>query len=522
MKNVIKKVKAGDVLNMKQVIEAELPIISNEEYDKQKKEADDTHKRFLDAEEWRKHIKWKTKTRELYAVNIAPDQYKVNEIVTYHNRIDSLEHIQENLDTLFKYHPLLNSFRYESFSQKNEFNDKVYDEDRQPQEIFNFFKRNFNEWCPRIDIKETIQETLNNNTYHYFKNWLDSLVWDGEERLETFLQKYYGAEDTPLNRAYFARWMIALIKRVMEPGAKFDAMLILAGLQGKKKSTLFYWLGTINDRKFYNEAPDNLNDTNNLIYSTKGKVIITFDDFDDICNKGDIGKVKSFITEQSRTAALKWQHEKDYPVTYVLAATTNQFSMLVDDAAFDERRFWIVRVKPEYELFDIPDEIKEQLYAEAYYKYMQDKEQRLWIWEPELKEAEIELQKKYKKASEDPAVELVMSVFNRKYPIMNGKFDSMSHFERCMQKYNTVYNKDLNDTDMLNIQCESDSDIDCSRWCYVTDIPAAWVANLCAGGLGKRSADRIVQILHTQGLKVEKRSRCYAYGCLLTHIFVER
>ena len=514
------KFNEGEILTFQQVFDNEIEPLSQEEYDKRKTDANKLHESFINAEIWRKYIIWKSIKTEQIAVKLEDNKYEIKEINYYSNSIKDLVHCQANLDALFRYHPLLNSFKYNKFTQKNEFNGVRYDEDKQPAEIFNFFKREFNEWCPRLDIKESIQETLNNNEYHPIIDYLNNIVWDGTERLETFLIDHYNAKDNRLNRVYFKRWMIALIKRIIVPGSKFDSMLILAGEQGKKKTSLFNWLGTINGITYYSEAPDNLKDINSLVYASIGKFIITFDDFDDICNKGELGKVKSFITTQNRTAALKWQHDKQYPITYVLAATTNQYSILVDDATFDERRFWVVEVNPSGDIFDLPEELKEQLYAEAYYLYRQDPEQRLWIWEKELKEEEIELQKQFKKAAEDPLTEKIMSIFNRKYPIVNGKFDDYRHFMQCMTQYNPVYNKELKDSDLFNASCERDNDFIGSKWEYVTNIPSSWIIELFA--LGKRSTDRIVQIIHTQNMCAKKMMRQNDYGVKLTHIWVSR
>lgn len=489
-------IEVGKKTTKAEALKNKIQCIKEDEYKEIEANENTKHDVFLKEEDWRKYCRWSFK-KVLYAVETSETQdgnvlYEIKEIKEFINNLPSILHIQENLDALFKYHPQLNNWRYNEFTKKNEFFNEEYDEDKKPAEIFNFFKRNFGEWCPRQDIKEAIQETLNNNEYHPIKNWLNSLTWDGQERLETFLIDYYGAQDTKLNRIYFKRWMIALIKRIFNPGAKFDSMLILAGEQGKKKSTLLYWLGTINGIKYYNEVPDNLKDLNNLIYATKGKMIMTFDDFDDICNKGDIGKIKSFITEQARTAALKWQHEKNFEITYVLGATTNQYNMLVDDAAFDERRFWIVKVNPETELFDIPDNIKEQLYAEAYYIYKQDPEQKLWIWEQELKQEEIELQKKYKKASEDPIVEKVTSIFINKYYLPNEKFLNENQF------INAINGREYEQHDGNHFISNEDN------YHYISIIPISWINSVLPE---KRSADRIIQILHTQGFKVKKLTR---------------
>ena len=494
----------GDILTYEQVFDNDINIMTEEEYRKEIDKYNNKHKMFLDAEEWRKHITWKPISVKQLAMKIEDDKYMIKEIKIYSENIKDIEHCQQNLDNLFKYHPMLNTFRFEEYSKTKEFNGDKYDEDSTPAAIFNFFRRNFGEWCPRNDIKDTIQETIDNNRYNFFIDWIESHPWDGIERLDDFMCKYYNAEDNPLVRAYFSRWMIAEVKRAYEPGAKFDSMLILSSLiHGKKKTSLFEWLGTINGKKLYNDVPDDLKDLNSLVYASKGKAILLFDDFDDICDKGKLGKVKSFITQRARTAALKWQHDKDYPISYVLGGTTNNISILVDDGTFDERRFWIIEVNPTEDVFNLPEELKEQLYAEAAYRYKENKDQWLWIWEPELKQMEIEWQKKYKKANEDTMVETIVNIFNRKYPIDNGMFKNEKEFihliEEEEEECEFLYDKPLE---------------------YIKVIPAAWITKYLQSSA--RGTDRIVQILHTQGFNVKKRQRYWYEDKQLTCIIIYR
>ena len=458
----------------------------NEKIENSKKEHDD----FLKHEEWRKYIKWKPKETQLFAVNQNNGKYLIKEINYYYNNLSSIMHRQENLDALFNYHPLLNSFMHDTFSSDDLYDGEVYDEDKKPAEIFNFFKRNFGEWCPRQDIKEAIQEKLNHNEHNIPAEYFDTITWDGEERLETFLIKYYNAEDTPLNRVYFKRWMIALVKRVYEPGCKFDNMLVLVGEQGKKKSSLFEWLGTLNGKNYCNHLPENLKDIKQLVYATKNAFIMMNDDFEDICDKGNIGVIKEFITKRNDRTDLKYKHAKDYPRHYVLCATTNSDTFLSDDKTFDERRFWIVFVDPKGLKFDLSDELKEQLYAEAVYYYKNDPTMDLWIHEPELINEEKELQKKYKNAYTDPLTEKIVNIFNHKYYLPSNIFKNEQQF------INAVNGQEYEEYDGNNMIKNTDD------YKFISIIPSAWIINYTAAG--KRSTDRIVQILHTQGYKVEK------------------
>lgn len=501
------KFRQDEIISFKEVIDNEIQIISQEDYEKKNNKAISSYNKFLEAEEWRKHIIWKCNRKEEYAINVEPEKYKIKHVTIYSNSLDSIVHCQSNLDALFKYHPLLNTFMFDEFSHDNYFNGEEYDEDKKPAEIFNFFKRNFGEWCPRIDIKEAIQECLNNNTHNLVTEYFDNLVWDGEERLETFLIEYYNAEDTKINRVYFKRWMIALVKRCYEPGCKFDNMLVLQGEQGKKKSSLFEWLGTINGKKYCNHLPSDLKDIKNLVYTTKDSFIMMNDDFDDICDKGNIGIIKEFITKVNDRTDLKYQHARNFPRHYVLCATTNSDTFLSDDKTFDERRFWIVRVNPDKSEFDLDDELKRQLFAEAIHIYKNNPNIKLWINEPELIEEEKNLQKIYKNAYNDPLLEKIYNIFTTKYYLPNKKFLNENQFS------NAINGLEYEESIVGKIDKNPED------YHYINIIPVSWVSNIVAAG--RRSGDRIIQILNSQGFKVEKMTRYkYNNGAQLTCIHI--
>jgi putative DNA primase/helicase len=67
--------------------------------------------------------------------------------------------------------------------------------------------------------------------------WLESLVWDGRFRLDTWLTTYLGCEDTPYVRLVGRYFLISAAARMFRPGCKVDCMLVLEGDQGEKKSS---------------------------------------------------------------------------------------------------------------------------------------------------------------------------------------------------------------------------------------------------------------------------------------------
>ena len=74
------------------------------------------------------------------------------------------------------------------------------------------------------------------NARHPLREFLKGLRWDGKPRAERLFIDYAHAEDNALNRASGKLLLVAMVRRILEPGCKFDYMLILQGPQGCKKS----------------------------------------------------------------------------------------------------------------------------------------------------------------------------------------------------------------------------------------------------------------------------------------------
>lgn len=75
------------------------------------------------------------------------------------------------------------------------------------------------------------------NQFHPVIDYLRGLIWDGQARLETWLTTYLGARDTPLNRASGKMLLVAAVRRLRQPGVKYDTVVVLERKQGTGKST---------------------------------------------------------------------------------------------------------------------------------------------------------------------------------------------------------------------------------------------------------------------------------------------
>src|SRR5262245_32112390 len=88
--------------------------------------------------------------------------------------------------------------------------------------------------------KDTTHDAINTHarthSFHPIRNYLDSLKWDGEERLRTWLHVYFGAEQNEYTQGIGTMFPISMLARIYQPGCKCDYMPILEGPQGLIKS----------------------------------------------------------------------------------------------------------------------------------------------------------------------------------------------------------------------------------------------------------------------------------------------
>ena len=104
-----------------------------------------------------------------------------------------------------------------------------------------------------------VTKVADDRSYHPIREFLSSLPeWDKVPRVDTILVDFLGASDNAYVRAVTRKTLCGAIARVMNPGCKFDTMLVLNGPQGKGKSTLISKLcgEWFNDSLLLNDTKD--------------------------------------------------------------------------------------------------------------------------------------------------------------------------------------------------------------------------------------------------------------------------
>ena len=84
-------------------------------------------------------------------------------------------------------------------------------------------------------VKDAVFLLANRDKFNPVKDYLDGLQWDGVPRIDTWLTTYGGAEDTPFVRAVGAILLTAMVRRVRQPGCKFDEIVVAGRGAGHRK-----------------------------------------------------------------------------------------------------------------------------------------------------------------------------------------------------------------------------------------------------------------------------------------------
>ena len=81
-------------------------------------------------------------------------------------------------------------------------------------------------------IETAIGIVANENKYHPIRDFLNSLAWDGTERIRCCLRHFLGADVDDYTYEALKLFMLGAITRAFKPGSKFEIMLCLVGGQG--------------------------------------------------------------------------------------------------------------------------------------------------------------------------------------------------------------------------------------------------------------------------------------------------
>lgn len=213
------------------------------------------------------------------------------------------------------------------------------------------------------------------------QDYLNSLVWDGTDRLDDWLTDYLAVEKTEYS-ALVGRWFfIAMVDRAMNPGGQFKYCLILEGLQDAGKSKALRIIAS----PWYGDTDMDLNNKDSMV-GIQGKWLYEFPEMDTV-SRAEASRTKSFLSRQvdefrphygRRIIKCKRQT--------VFAGSVNEYEYLKDPSG--AVRFWPVLCGDELNHDGLAANC-DQLFAEAvarwrnHERFWPSKEQQTRLFTPQ-------------------------------------------------------------------------------------------------------------------------------------------
>ena len=223
---------------------------------------------------------------------------------------------------------------------------------------------------------DAIANICSQNRYNPIAEWLEGLKWDGTPRTRGLLPLFLGAVESDYNTEVIELFMRGAIARALQPGTKFDHMIVLVGKQGIGKSTFLRRLA--HQSAWFN---DNFNtiEGDNAVEKLRGMWMVEMAELLSVKKVKEVEAVKAFVTSTVDTIRPKYGRETEQrPRVCVFAGTTNEMDFLSDPTG--NRRFIPIHCDAQERqdiLFDDDSqEFFDQCWAEVYARW-KDGEQSL-------------------------------------------------------------------------------------------------------------------------------------------------
>jgi predicted P-loop ATPase len=236
--------------------------------------------------------------------------------------------------------------------------------DADDAQLYGYVADQFGVQFPENRFTKALTIVADNRRFNPLRDYIKSLPeWDEVPRVDTLLIDYLGAADTPYTRAVTRATLIGAISRVLEPGCKFDTVLVLDGKPGIGKSTLLRKLGG----NWFSDSLS-LTDVRDKTAAEKiqGVWIMEVGEMQGT-RKADVDVLKGFLSRQVDEYRPAYGRVVErHPRTAIICGTTNSTTGFLRDVT-GNRRFWPVPVDGggRLSVWDMTEETRAQIWAEA-------------------------------------------------------------------------------------------------------------------------------------------------------------
>jgi len=210
-------------------------------------------------------------------------------------------------------------------------------------------------------VYQAVETIAREHSFHPVREYLNSLKWDGNKRLDDWLTKYLGVKKNNYTKAVGRMFLISMIARIYEPGCQCDYMPILEGPQGEEKSKA---LRTLAGDWFSDNLPSNVS-YKDAKQHLCGKWLVEIPDLH-VFKKSETRELKAFQVRREDDFRPPYGKKEVYRKRQnVFAATTNEQTYLEDPTG--GRRYWPIVTSR----INVPelDKIRDQLFGEAVKRY---------------------------------------------------------------------------------------------------------------------------------------------------------
>ena len=343
---------------------------------------------------------------------------------------------------------LKNCFGYDLFSQRIAITEKLFWRSKEDNAAYwnegddaqiRYYFETYYDIDNKAKIEDEITNVALNNSFHRVREYLRGLKWDGVPRMDTLFINYLGAEDNPYTRTITRKSLLAAVGRVMQPGIKFDNVIVLEGEQGIGKSELLSKLG----RKWFSDSLLDMQGKDALD-SLRGYWIIEIAELDAM-KKSEVAAVKKFISKKVDSfRGFYGKRTQDFPRQCIFFGTTNEKIFLKDRTG--NRRFFPISASSERRTKNIflDENIHyeiDQVWAEAVAAW--NSGESIWIGY-EMEQLAKKIQEQH--TEENPLVGMIEEYLNKKIPA--------NWYERDLQRrvefIRGIGDFDENETEKIN------------------------------------------------------------------------
>ena len=272
---------------------------------------------------------------------------------------------------------------------------------------------------PFTQIAKALAKIRTDYKIHPVRNYLSPLKWDGQERLESLLIDYLGAEDNEYTRNVTRKTLVAAVARIFDPGIKFDTVLTIVGKEGIGKSTVIAKLA----KEWFSDCLGDIHKKDGM-ESLRGVWLMEIAELASLKAK-EQEAIKRFISSTSDIYRPVYGRQNvKFPRQCIFFATTNRSDFLT--GSHGNRRFLPIDTHvqpPTKNVFeDLTTGEIDQYWAEALYYYKSGESLDL---SDEAKDLAEKAREDHNEVDERAG--LIEGYLNRLYP---ENWDKMNLYER--------------------------------------------------------------------------------------------